>query len=130
MLRPMRPQPTRPSVDPARSRPSQRCSGQYPAFLGHGAGDGREALRQGDHQREGAFSDGLLGVFGYVDDRNVATHGRRDIDRVDADTVFDDASEPWRCVDDRGRHRRVAHEQKVGVGHCSAKIRLGDPVRK
>ena len=102
MLRPMRPRPTRPSVLPARSSPIHCAVGHAQPVAVHRALDRLELLRQREHQRERAFRDRLLGVFGHVDHRDAARHRRLDVDRVDADAVFDDALElAGRCDDAR-----------------------------
>ena len=130
MLRPMRPSPTRPTVLPDMSCASQRCSGQIQPSRATGAGNRRQPLGERDHQRECALGDRLLGVLRHVDDRNAASHRRGDVDRVDADAILDDALEAGRRVDQSRRHRRVAHQEEVGVGQLARELGLGDAIRQ
>ena len=130
MLRPILPVPTMPERAAGEIEPEPLRRRPGPAFRVHLAADRHQLLGERDHQRERALGDRLLGVFRHVHHRNAARDRGRNIDRVDADAVFDDALELFGRGDHARRDRRVAHQQKVGVAHRRDQIVLADALRQ
>ena len=112
----------------ARSRPSQRGVGQAQPFVAISRPIGISFLASAIISANAPSATVSSAYSGTLTTGMPRAHRGRDIDRVDADAVFDDALELLRRRDDARGDRRVAHQQEVGVAHRRDQLVLADAV--